>query len=114
MLFALDLFQLQIVKRESKFNTKIQYFFLKTVAGENLSFFSRILMRWVLYYMPFARTVDHGAMAIVLAATSSELENVTGKYFSDHKISQSSEISKNEEAQQKLWDLSEEVAKLNQ
>ena len=51
--------------------------------------------------------VIEGAKTPVYLATSNELENVTGKYFINKRISESASISYDPEVQNKLWNLSE-------
>jgi NAD(P)-dependent dehydrogenase (short-subunit alcohol dehydrogenase family) len=57
----------------------------------------------------FMLTPEQGARTSVYVASSSELDGVSGKYFSRCKLARSSKISHCEASQRKLWALSEEM-----
>ncbi|MFW9878592.1 MAG: SDR family oxidoreductase [Candidatus Thorarchaeota archaeon] len=57
----------------------------------------------------FAMNVEKGAKTSIYLASSSEVENITGKYFIKSKSVKSSEISYNLELQKKLWQISEGI-----
>jgi NAD(P)-dependent dehydrogenase (short-subunit alcohol dehydrogenase family) len=67
-------------------------------AGAWLRFFVRIT----------AKKPEAGARAIVRLALDPELENVSGKYFKELRMAESSESSRDEQAAQKLWEISEQ------
>lgn len=56
--------------------------------------------------------VEAGAETSVYLATSPEVESVTGKYFRNKKETNSSPASHDEQAQRKLWELSERMVGL--
>jgi retinol dehydrogenase 12 len=56
-----------------------------------------------------ARKPEQGAETSVYLASSSEVEGVTGKYFSDSKEARSSAASHDVDAQKRLWELSEQM-----
>ncbi len=58
---------------------------------------------------PLQISAKKGAETSVCVATSPELEGVTGKYFAKSKEQLSSELSYDEEAQKRLWAVTEEL-----
>jgi hypothetical protein len=60
---------------------------------------------------PFERTPEHGAETAIYLASSPEVEGVNGKYFVDKKQAKSSARSYDEAAQQRLWQVSEELTR---
>ncbi len=62
---------------------------------------------------PFMMSPDKAARAEIYLATSSELEGVTGKYFSKGKSAKSSKQSYDENAAERLWKVSAELTKLS-
>lgn len=60
------------------------------------------------------RSVEKGAETIVWAATSEEVENVGGKFFGDKKETPSSDVSKDEEVAERLWEASEVAVGLDE
>jgi len=63
-------------------------------------------VRWMIPF--FAKTPKQGAETSVYLAISPEVKGISGEYFKDKKRAKSSYQSKNMEAAQKLWDLSEQ------
>lgn len=59
--------------------------------------------------IPNRRTPEQGAENAVYAATSSDLEGVTGKYFTDCKETKTAKMTKVIENQDYLWELSERL-----
>jgi NAD(P)-dependent dehydrogenase (short-subunit alcohol dehydrogenase family) len=59
-----------------------------------------------------AKKPEQGAETSVYLASSPEVEGVTGKYFSDSKETKSSAASYNISAQQRLWELSEQMIQI--
>lgn len=57
--------------------------------------------------------LSQGSKTSVYLASSNKVEGVTGKYFSNQRIINSSEISYNISVQDKLWELSEEYTHFN-
>ena len=54
-------------------------------------------------------SVQEGAEAVVRLATSTELEGVTGRYFDGRREVRANRQAYDEEARERLWDLSEEL-----
>ena len=57
----------------------------------------------------FGRSPQEGAKTSVYLAVSKDVENTTGKYFSDSKIAKPHDIVYDKDAAAKLWRLSEEL-----
>ena len=62
---------------------------------------------------PFMISPERAARAAIYLATSTDLEGVTGKFFSRGKERKSSEESYNGASAERLWKVSEELTKLN-
>ncbi len=60
----------------------------------------------------FGRGLSEGAKTSVYLATSKEVENITGKYFSDSKIAKPYNIVYDADIRRKLWRLSEELIEI--
>jgi retinol dehydrogenase 14 len=58
---------------------------------------------------PFMRSPERGADSVVWAASSPELEGVTGGYFHDRRPKRSSRASLDLETAKRLWQVSEEL-----
>jgi NAD(P)-dependent dehydrogenase (short-subunit alcohol dehydrogenase family) len=63
---------------------------------------------------PFFRTPDSGAATSIYLASSSDVANVTGKYFSNCKETRSSKASYDAAAARRLWDVSAQLTQLAQ
>ena len=61
----------------------------------------------------FGRSPQEGAKTSVYLAVSKDVENITGKYFSDSKIVKPHDIACDKDARTKLWRLSEELINKN-
>ena len=59
--------------------------------------------------IPNRRTVERAAIASIYAASSNELEGVTGKYLTDCKETKTAKMTKDIENQDYLWELSERL-----
>ncbi len=57
----------------------------------------------------FAKDESEGHKCVVWAATSPELEGVTGKYIADFKVTKPKPIARRDEVARRLWDVSETV-----
>ncbi|MDF1519589.1 MAG: SDR family oxidoreductase [Brevefilum sp.] len=55
------------------------------------------------------KTSEEGAKTSIYLASSAEVSDITGKYFTDEKQKRSSNASYNEESWKQLWKLSEEM-----
>ena len=62
----------------------------------------------------FGRGPQEGAKTSVYLATSKDVENITGKYFSDSKIAKPHDIAYDKDSRTKLWRLSEELINSSQ
>jgi retinol dehydrogenase 14 len=58
---------------------------------------------------PFMRSPERGADTVVWAASSPEVEGVTGGYFHDRRPKRSSRASLDRETAKRLWQVSEEL-----
>ena len=61
---------------------------------------------------PLMKSPDKGAQTSIYLASSPEVEGVTGQYFVNKKIAESSPESHNTQLAQHLWEVSEKLAKL--
>ena len=61
---------------------------------------------------PFALSPERGAQTTIYLASSPEVAGVTGEYFVKRKPAKSSKTSHDIAAQQRLWQISEELTKL--
>jgi NAD(P)-dependent dehydrogenase (short-subunit alcohol dehydrogenase family) len=62
----------------------------------------------------FAISPEKGAETIVYLASSQEVEGVTGKYWNRCKAVRSSKVSYDQEAARRLWEISEQMTRINQ
>lgn len=56
--------------------------------------------------LPFTKSVEEGAETVIRAAASPEYDGVTGEYFSDGDVAESSDESHDAEVRKRLWDVS--------
>jgi len=61
------------------------------------------------FFSLFGKSPEKGAETPIYLSASPEVDEVTGKYFSNKRPKKSSKISYDEELQQKLWQKTEEV-----
>lgn len=80
-------------------------------AATNLGSNTGALRHRIMFKMvrPLQISAKKGAETSVYVATSPELEGVTGKYFAKSEERPSSELSYDEEAQKRLWVVTEEL-----
>ena len=72
--------------------------------SNNSAFAKKLIARiWRL----FAKDESEGHQCVVWAATSPELEGVTGKYIADSRVTEPKPIALRDEAARRLWDVSE-------
>ena len=69
-------------------------------------------LKWVMGF--FALTPEQGADTAIYLASSPEVEGFTGLYFADREAVQSSPLSYDEGVAQRLWQISEELTRLQQ
>jgi NAD(P)-dependent dehydrogenase (short-subunit alcohol dehydrogenase family) len=70
-----------------------------------------------LFYLigkPFMKSPVKGAETPVYLATSTEVADISGKYFKNKKIRKPADIAFDDELTRKLWEISEELTKLHQ
>jgi len=63
-------------------------------------------------FKPFFKSPEKGAATTLYLASSPEVQNITGKYFVNKKITPSSPQSQDIELAKRLWDVSRKLAKL--
>ncbi len=83
--------------------------FVATNFGKNNGRGSQILMRLV---SPFAISPEQGAQTSIYLASSPEVAPISGRYFIKRKPATSSKASYDEAAQERLWQLSEQMTGL--
>ncbi len=69
-------------------------------------------LKWVMGF--FYLTPEEGAETSIYAASSPDVEGVTGKYFSKKELTPSSPLSYDEEVARKLWEISEQLTDFKQ
>lgn len=62
---------------------------------------------------PFLKTVEQGSQTNIYLALSKDVENVTGKYFKNKKIANSTPVTHNKEYQKRLWEISENLIRID-
>lgn len=62
---------------------------------------------------PIMKSPSKGAETPVYLATSDEVSAISGKYFKNKKITKPAEIAFDDELTNRLWEISEELTKLN-
>ncbi len=82
---------------------------VNTDFGKNERAVSMLLFR---AFKPFMRSPEKGADTLVYLAASPDVEGVTGRYFIDREVTNSSEESYDETLRKKLWEASEELTGL--
>jgi len=60
-------------------------------------------------FKPLLKTTEQGARTSIYAATSPDLDGVTGKYFVNCRPARTSGAAKNKDLGKRLWELSEEL-----
>ncbi|MBD3276354.1 MAG: SDR family NAD(P)-dependent oxidoreductase [Candidatus Marinimicrobia bacterium] len=80
--------------------------FVASGFGKNNSLPVRILMS---VFHLFARSPEKGAETSIYLASSSDVGGESGKYYVDKKAKRSSKASYDEEAQERLWEVSKEM-----
>ena len=65
-----------------------------------------------LTFKPFMRSPEQGEDTLIWLASSSEVEGVSGKYFSDHKEIEAKSVAYERAARRRLWEISEELTGL--
>ena len=83
--------------------------FVSTNFGKNNSFLWRHFIRVAMWLT--AISVKDGAKTSIHLACSDKVKGITGKFFANCEVKKGSSKAKNEEHNQKLWELSEEFVK---
>lgn len=76
---------------------------VSTNFGGKLTGISKAIM-WLM--RPFMITPEEGAQTTIYLATAQKLDAKSGKYFKNKKVSNSSATATNEDARNRLWDIS--------
>jgi NAD(P)-dependent dehydrogenase (short-subunit alcohol dehydrogenase family) len=63
-------------------------------------------------FKPFMRSAEQGADTLVWLASSPEVDEVSGKYFSDRKEIEAQKVAYDRAARRRLWEISEELTGL--
>jgi retinol dehydrogenase 14 len=63
-------------------------------------------------FKPFMRSPEQGADTLIWLASSSEVDGVSGKYFSDRKEIEAKKVAYDPAARRRLWDISEDLTGL--
>ena len=58
---------------------------------------------------PFSLTPQQGAQTSLYLATSPQVAGITGQYFANKKVARANRVAYDEEAQERLWQLSEKL-----
>ena len=69
-----------------------------------------LLMRLSALARPFMLTPEKGAATMIYLASSPEVEGVSGEYFDRRKSVKSAAYAYDEAAQERLWQVSEQIA----
>jgi NAD(P)-dependent dehydrogenase (short-subunit alcohol dehydrogenase family) len=80
--------------------------FVATNFGKNNGALSQVMMALA---SPFAISPEKGALTSVYLASSPEVANISGNYFVKQKAVKSSKASYEVEAQERLWQISEQM-----
>jgi retinol dehydrogenase 14 len=63
-------------------------------------------------FKPFMRSPQQGADTLIWLASSSEVDGVSGKYFSDRKEIEAKKVAYDPDARRRLWEISEDLTGL--
>jgi retinol dehydrogenase 12 len=80
--------------------------FVRTSFGRDMAPFPRSIFRLV---SRFARSPEKGAETVVYLATSPEVQGASGGYYFDCKLTQPSPAAQDDEAAERLWQVSEKL-----
>jgi NAD(P)-dependent dehydrogenase (short-subunit alcohol dehydrogenase family) len=87
--------------------------FVRTGLGRDNSGLRGLLYRIALYILrPMQGTAEEGAQTLIYAATSPEVEGITGKYFADCQIAATSDSSMIATDWVRLWKITENLVGL--
>lgn len=106
------LFTYELSRRLKQTHTKINCLHPGAVAtnsidnNPDISQFIKFLYNTI---RPFLKTPEQGAKTIIYLATSPEVQNISGKYFINNEVTDSSAISYDENLAKRLWDVSEQL-----
>jgi len=79
-------------------------------ARNNDTWFSKIMLSLI---KPFSKNSAQGAQTSIYVATSPELEEMSGEYFSNSKVVTPTNQTQNMSDPHKLWQLSLEMLEFN-
>ncbi len=80
--------------------------FGKQGSGPFLAIF-RLMQKFI------GKTAANGAKTSIYLALADEVEGITGSYFANEKMAQSSKVSQDREMGRKLWEMSEKMTRIN-
>ena len=63
-------------------------------------------------FKPFMRSPEQGADTLIWLSSSSEVDGVSGKYFSDRKEIEAKKVAHDPAARRRLWEISEDLTGL--
>jgi retinol dehydrogenase-14 len=63
-------------------------------------------------FKPFMRSAEQGADTLIWLASSSEVDGISGKYFSDRKEIEAKKVAYDPAARRRLWEISEDLTGL--
>jgi NAD(P)-dependent dehydrogenase (short-subunit alcohol dehydrogenase family) len=78
--------------------------FVPVTAAESVTGFMRFFLRHVLVHAPFAQSVDDATDSFVFMAVDPSLDGVTGKFYGEKKVLESSPESHEAEKARRFWD----------
>ncbi|KAJ3261178.1 hypothetical protein HK103_006487 [Boothiomyces macroporosus] len=78
-------------------------FIPQTGLKRDSSFVLGFMMDYIFPYLPFTKPLSHGVEMYLKLALDPSLDNVNGKYFSNFEETKSSDMSYDENQQEKLW-----------
>jgi NAD(P)-dependent dehydrogenase (short-subunit alcohol dehydrogenase family) len=67
------------------------------------------MIRTKMTFRVLGKSVPEGAKTSVYCASSTELDNITGKYFNNSKTEKSAKVTYDQEIRKRLWKISEEL-----
>ncbi|KAK2706441.1 retinol dehydrogenase 12-like isoform X3 [Artemia franciscana] len=83
---------------------------VKTDVGRNCPLWLKCIT-WP-FCTPFFKSAKEGAQTTIYLAVTENLEGLSGSYFSDCKVAKESKLAKDEGLAKKLWEVSEELVKI--
>ena len=104
------LFTIKLAELLSNYQITVNCLHPGIIATRLYNKFPKVIIRLAPYFL---LTPEKGAETTIYLATSPEVENITGQYFSKKKIKRISREAANKEVADKLWELSLQMTGLN-